>query len=661
MIMAAAVATGLVIYSRTRQSLDLNAREKFGIAIGAFCGGMIGAKLPFLLADWQGFISGAAWFDNGKTIVSGLVGGYLGVQVAEWTMGIQAKMCDSLAVPLAAAIGVGRLACFSAGCCYGTVTSLPWGVDFGDGQTRHPTQLYESAFHLLAAVVLYQFQRRNMFRGQLVKIYFVSYFVFRFLTEFIRPEAALWLGLTGYQWAVLVLAPFFAFWCCPVCRQGKASKTTAPAPKIPAESPSSYMLNKTGALCPTCLKPVSGTIVVRDGKIYMQRQCPEHGKAVALVSSDRRHYYLRDEVPHALPINSGCSCSSPCHKTCVALLELTGACNLRCPVCYAQSPNGLHRSFDDLCFDLEAFLKNRGQLDVLQLSGGEPLLHPEVLQIIDFCKTLPIQIVMINTNGLELLNNQTLAAELANRKPRLELCLQIDGLDSRSHLALRGEDLLPQKRTIIDKIIELDLPTTLVCTVTKGVNERQLGDLLRWGLEIRQCRGITFQPAAWCGRFGLGADPLDRITLADVVGLLVQQTEGFIEAHDFKPLPCSNPNCCSITYIARPRNRPMTPLTRLFPYEKFINHLSDRLTFNLQDVRKCCGFEGRAEDFFRIVIKPFMDAYTYDQQRIDECCVHIIRPGGGAVSFCRFNTLERNRIDGQQARTQEYIYGVGRE
>src|SRR3990172_7169407 len=125
--MLAAVVTGIVLFRLTQKPLGLSGWEKFGTGLGAFCGGVIGAKLPFLLADWQGFLDGTGWLDNGKTILSGLVGGYLGVQAAEWTMGIRARMCDSFAVPLAGAVAVGRLACFSAGCCYGTVTSLPWG------------------------------------------------------------------------------------------------------------------------------------------------------------------------------------------------------------------------------------------------------------------------------------------------------------------------------------------------------------------------------------------------------------------------------------------------------------------------------------------------------------------------------------------------------
>jgi uncharacterized radical SAM superfamily Fe-S cluster-containing enzyme len=682
---------------------------------------MIGAKLPFLFADWQGFLDGSAWLDNGKTIVSGLVGGYLGVQAAEWAMGVKSRMCDGFAVPLAAAIGIGRLACFSAGCCYGKATSLPWGVDFGDGLHRHPTQLYESAFHLTAAVVLYQLQRRGMFRGQLVKIYFLAYFGYRFLTEFIRPEEPLWLGLTGYQWAVLVLAPFFFVWCrifcgptgerglSPFSRREKfddqnmlhrrekgdcppwAAQERDFIPLSPGESTGDaepHILGTTNTVCPTCLKPLDGTHVVRDGRVYLDRHCPEHGDATALVNSDRRLYYLRDEVPHAPPPSLATSstaqesgataglsssarstdgqairgtpgrltslpivcdptsatpcCCSPDHKTCIALLEITGACNLRCPVCFAGSPAGRHRPFDELSADLHAFLNARGPLDVLQLSGGEPLLHPELLRIIDFCKTLPIKFVTINTNGLELVNNDSLADALAKRKPRLEVNFQIDGLDAAAHRALRGKDLVAEKTAALRKITDAGIPFTLVSTVTRGINEDQLGGLVRFGLGMPLCRGITFQTATHCGRFEPEFDPLDRVTMPDVMRLLIQQTGGMLQSTDFKPLPCSNPNCCTFTAVARPKNRPFVPLMRLFRYEKQVDRLADRLTFDLADIKECCGREGRAEDFFRIVIKPFMDAYTYDQARAAECCVHIIRPGGTAASFCRYNILERS-------------------
>ena len=213
LIMIAAVATGALLSRRSQRSLELSRREKLGICLGAFCGAMIGAKLPFVLSDLPGLLSGAAWFADGKTILCGLVGGYFGVEIAKWSLDIRIKTGDSFAVPVAAAVAVGRLACFSAGCCHGTPTSLPWAVVFPtvDPLPRHPTQLYESAFHLIAAVVLYQLERRGLFRGQLIKLYIVAYAMYRFASELIRPEARLWGDLTGYQWASLVLIPLFAW------------------------------------------------------------------------------------------------------------------------------------------------------------------------------------------------------------------------------------------------------------------------------------------------------------------------------------------------------------------------------------------------------------------------------------------------------------------
>jgi phosphatidylglycerol:prolipoprotein diacylglycerol transferase len=211
--MLAAVATGVCLSRRTQGALALSRAERAGVGLGAFCGAMIGAKLPFVLADWRGMLSGAAWFSDGKTIVCGLIGGYAGVEIAKWALGIRAKTGDSFAVPVASAIGVGRLACFFGGCCYGTPTDAPWGVVFPavDALPRHPTQLYEAAFHLTAAAGLWELQQAGRFRGQLIKLYILAYFGYRFASEFIRPEARLWGGLTGYQWACAALVPVFAW------------------------------------------------------------------------------------------------------------------------------------------------------------------------------------------------------------------------------------------------------------------------------------------------------------------------------------------------------------------------------------------------------------------------------------------------------------------
>ncbi len=211
LVMLLSVIVGTVLSRRTMPALGLSRVQRLGIALGAFCGAMIGAKLPFVLSDWNGLLSGRAWFDNGKTIVFGLVGGYFGVELAKHVLEIRVKTGDGFAVPVAAAVAVGRLGCFCAGCCYGAVTSCPWGVDFGDGRPRHPTQLYEFVFHGVAAIGLALLQRRGIFRGQLIKLYIIVYLGYRFITEFIRPEPVLGLGLSGYQWACAALIPVFGF------------------------------------------------------------------------------------------------------------------------------------------------------------------------------------------------------------------------------------------------------------------------------------------------------------------------------------------------------------------------------------------------------------------------------------------------------------------
>jgi phosphatidylglycerol:prolipoprotein diacylglycerol transferase len=190
--------------------IRLPAWQRLLLALAAFAGGAIGAKLPFVISGLAAPSGSTPWLADGKTLTTGLAGGYLAVELAKLGLGIRVKTGDSFALPLALALAVGRLGCFFNGCCYGKITTLPWGIDFGDGTPRHPTQLYESAFHLAMAGLLWLLLARRLLVGNQLKLYLICYGVFRFATEYLRPEPAWSLGLTFYQWAALLLAAALA-------------------------------------------------------------------------------------------------------------------------------------------------------------------------------------------------------------------------------------------------------------------------------------------------------------------------------------------------------------------------------------------------------------------------------------------------------------------
>jgi phosphatidylglycerol:prolipoprotein diacylglycerol transferase len=183
--------------------------KRAGLGMAAFIGGALGAKLPFALTSPDGWWTMAGWFQDGKTIVAGLLGAYLAVEAAKLLLDVRVKTGDTFALPLALAMVVGRLGCFCNGCCYGRPTDLPWGVPFQQPDKSwlvcHPTQIYECFFHFIMALVLFELLRRRLLPGQHLKLYFICYGVYRFLTEFIRPEPPYALGLTFYQWAALLL------------------------------------------------------------------------------------------------------------------------------------------------------------------------------------------------------------------------------------------------------------------------------------------------------------------------------------------------------------------------------------------------------------------------------------------------------------------------
>ncbi len=210
-VMLIAVGLAWWLMQRRQSATRLSSHERGVVAIAAFIGAMLGAKLPFLFElGWEGLLQGNVWFTDGKTILGGIFGGYLAVELAKYRFGITTQTGDAFAIPVAMAVIIGRIGCFIAGCCYGTPTTLPWGVFFARANDspallRHPTQLYEMVFHFVALLLLWVAEQHRWLTGNRLKAYLIGYLVYRFITEWIRPEAKVLLALTAYQWACLVL------------------------------------------------------------------------------------------------------------------------------------------------------------------------------------------------------------------------------------------------------------------------------------------------------------------------------------------------------------------------------------------------------------------------------------------------------------------------
>ena len=319
------------------------------------------------------------------------------------------------------------------------------------------------------------------------------------------------------------------------------------------------------SLCPTCLRKVEGKIVFQDGSVYMDKRCPEHGPVRVLLADDveywrraREVFLKRSEMPQRFqtPVEYGCPydcglCADHEQHACLALVEITDRCNLTCPICYADSGpgRGRHRTLDEIERMLDAVVHAEGEPDVVQISGGEPTVHPEFFRILDLARERPIRHLMVNTNGVRIAKEDGFAERLATYMPGFELYLQFDSLRPEPLLDLRGEDLRAIHERALDRLDALDLSTTLVVTVKRGVNDDQIGELVDYALTRRCVRGVTFQPVQVAGRTENFDPARNRLTLSEVRRRLLEQTDVF-RPEDVIPVPC-HPDAIAMAYALK--------------------------------------------------------------------------------------------------------------
>ena len=293
-------------------------------------------------------------------------------------------------------------------------------------------------------------------------------------------------------------------------------------------------LGQTTSLCETCLGLVPAKIVEEDGGIYYSKRCPEHGVMKTLVSDDPVYWrrtleYLKPGDRPLAPFTRterGCPwdcglCPDHEQHSCLAIVEINEACNLACPVCFADSSpkRNSHRSLAEVEFMLDALVKSEGEPDLVQISGGEPTIHPQILEILAAARKRPIKHVMLNTNGIRIAEDEAFCDALAELRPGFEVYLQFDGFRRETHRYHRNADLRQIKQRAVDRLSSAGVFTTLTMTASLGANDDEIGAVVRYGLETPYVGGISIQPQFGSGR-ATPIDPADRLTHTGVLARL---------------------------------------------------------------------------------------------------------------------------------------------
>jgi uncharacterized radical SAM superfamily Fe-S cluster-containing enzyme len=356
-------------------------------------------------------------------------------------------------------------------------------------------------------------------------------------------------------------------------------------------------LGTTQSLCPDCLAVVPAKVISRAGRVYFRKTCATHGVREDFVCSDvnwfdRTSYSLPGKMPDRFGIEPRLGCPYDCglcteheQHTCIGLLEINSACNLECPMCFAVSgPGGDHLTFEQCCAAIDHLVAAEGQPEILQLSGGEPTIHPQFEAIHRYACEQPIDIVMINTNGIRFARDRQFLEAIAERKHRTEIYLQFDSFEDSGYRSLRGASLLETKLKAIEQFGDVGLNTILVCTVQPGVNDHEIGRLVEFGIERPWITGVSFQPATYSGRYVMPGTLERRITFPDIIKAVADQTTMWAET-DFSPLPCAHPNGHTLSYAYRTGNR-VTPLARFVNLEEHLDLLSGRITFNRERAKE---------------------------------------------------------------------------
>lgn len=441
----------------------------------------------------------------------------------------------------------------------------------------------------------------------------------------------------------------------------------------------------TISLCNVCHRQINAKIIFENGNVFITKKCKEHGFQKVLIADDIpyykqiRNYNKASEYPISPHTETHYGCPYDCgicpdheQHSCLTLVEVTDRCNLTCPICYASSSptHGKHRSLEQIEMMFDAIVKSEGEPDVVQISGGEPTVHPQFFEIMDMAKSKPIKHLMLNTNGIRIATDREFARKLASYMPDFEIYLQFDSFRPEVLEKLRGKDLTKVRMKALEHLNEFNMSTTLVCTMQKGQNDDEIGDIIQFALKQPCVRGVTFQPIQISGRLEEFNPETDRLTSTEIRRKIIEQSNLF-QPNDLIPVPC-NPDALIMAYALKYQGE-VFPLTNIIDPEVLLNSSRNTIVYEQDESLQkhilnmfstgnstekageslhhlmCCLPDLIApglsyDNLFRIIIMNFMDAYDFDVRAIKKSCVHIVHPDGRIIPFETMNLFYREEF-----------------
>ncbi len=444
----------------------------------------------------------------------------------------------------------------------------------------------------------------------------------------------------------------------------------------------------TRSFCSKCGELCDAKIIIKNGSAFLLKNCLTHGEEIEVFEEDASYLFERQRydkpgntirsdtvVAKGCPYDCGL-CPDHEQHTCIGLIEVTTHCDLGCPVCYADSGAEEHLSLQQIEAMMD-FYKARegGKPEILQIGGGEPTTHPDIVEILRMAKKKKFKYLMLNTNGLRIAQDKAFAETLASLTPGFEVYLQFDGVTDKTYQRLRGAKLWDTKLKAIENLAQARVPITLVATITRGVNDGQIGDIVKFGMATDYVRGVNFQPVAFFGRTNV-SDVKNRTTLSGIRREIERQTGGLFRKDDIIPLPCDIDRV-AVTYAVK-KDDVYVPVVRNIKLEGYLELIDNTMDFRAEDLVKnaltrsitkglaCDCFKLRDEiseilpegyltwspkrraefidtNTFRITISSFIDRYNFDAKSMRKECVHVITPDLKRIPFSAYNMVHRSR------------------